>query len=172
MCSFQTVLYWYVFNNGLSGWGLGETWTNVMCSICQFLWYKYSCHSRFKLSKGCCWMWHWEWQAAVTVLGGIFTTDTIDNTCKSKDKSKIPQNDSEVAFWVFTVFVFSISYLSVSLCNSMFNHQPWIFIGRTDAESSNTLASWCEELTHWIRPWCWKRLKAKEKRTTEDEMAR
>ena len=23
----------------------------------------------------------------------------------------------------------------------------------------NTLATWCEELTHWKRPWCWKRLK-------------
>ena len=22
------------------------------------------------------------------------------------------------------------------------------------------LATWCEELTHWKRPWCWKRLKA------------
>ena len=26
--------------------------------------------------------------------------------------------------------------------------------------SSNTLATWCEELTPWKRPWCWKRLKA------------
>ena len=26
--------------------------------------------------------------------------------------------------------------------------------------SSNTLATWCEELTHWKRPWCWERLKA------------
>ena len=25
---------------------------------------------------------------------------------------------------------------------------------------SNTLATWCEELTHWKSPWCWKRLKA------------
>ena len=25
--------------------------------------------------------------------------------------------------------------------------------------SSNTLATWCEELTHWKRPWCWERLK-------------
>ena len=28
--------------------------------------------------------------------------------------------------------------------------------------SSSTLATWCEELTHWKRPWCWKRLKAGE----------
>ena len=24
----------------------------------------------------------------------------------------------------------------------------------------NTLATWCEELTHWKRPWCWERLSA------------
>ena len=26
--------------------------------------------------------------------------------------------------------------------------------------SSNTLATWCEELTYWESPWCWERLKA------------
>ena len=26
--------------------------------------------------------------------------------------------------------------------------------------SSSTLATWCEELTHWKSPWCWERLKA------------
>ena len=26
--------------------------------------------------------------------------------------------------------------------------------------NSNTSAMWCEELTHWKRPWCWERLKA------------
>ena len=25
--------------------------------------------------------------------------------------------------------------------------------------SSSTLATWCEELTHWKRPWCWERLR-------------
>ena len=25
--------------------------------------------------------------------------------------------------------------------------------------NSNTLATWCEEFTHWKRPWCWERLK-------------
>ena len=40
--------------------------------------------------------------------------------------------------------------------------QTWIFIGRTDAEAKalNTLATWCEEPTHWKRSWCWERLKA------------
>ena len=28
--------------------------------------------------------------------------------------------------------------------------------------NSNTLATWCEELTHLKRPWCWERFKAGE----------
>ena len=28
------------------------------------------------------------------------------------------------------------------------------------SRNSNTLATWCEELTHWKRLWCWARLKA------------
>ena len=29
--------------------------------------------------------------------------------------------------------------------------------------SSNTLATWCEELTHWKRHWCWERLRQKDR---------
>ena len=39
-------------------------------------------------------------------------------------------------------------------------NQCWIFFGRTDAEAPILVATWCEELTHWKRPWFWKRLKA------------
>ena len=41
-------------------------------------------------------------------------------------------------------------------------NQPWIFIGRLAcwSWSSNTLATWCKEMTHWRRPWCWERLRA------------
>ena len=38
--------------------------------------------------------------------------------------------------------------------------QSWVFTGRTWSWNSNTLASWCEELTHLKRPWCWERLRA------------
>ena len=39
--------------------------------------------------------------------------------------------------------------------------QSWVFIGRTDAEAETpTLATWCEELTHWKRPWCWESLRS------------
>ena len=39
--------------------------------------------------------------------------------------------------------------------------KSWIFTGRTDAEPEAPilLATWCEELTHWERPWCWEKMK-------------
>ena len=36
--------------------------------------------------------------------------------------------------------------------------------------SSNTLATWCKELTHWKRSWCWEGLKAGGEGVTEEEM--
>ena len=40
-------------------------------------------------------------------------------------------------------------------------NQSWIFIGDWCwSWNSNILATWCEELTHLKRPWCWERLKA------------
>ena len=39
--------------------------------------------------------------------------------------------------------------------------QSWVFIGRPDVEDEiPTLATWCKELTHLKRPWCWERLRA------------
>ena len=51
-------------------------------------------------------------------------------------------------------------------------NQPWIFIGRTDAEGegSDVLTTWCEEPTHWKRPWSGKDWGQEEKGVTEDEM--
>ena len=36
--------------------------------------------------------------------------------------------------------------------------------------NSNTLATWCEELTHLKRSWCWERLRAGGEGDDEDEM--
>ena len=41
-----------------------------------------------------------------------------------------------------------------------FEQGSWLNIHWKDwCWSSNTLATWYEELTHWKRPWCWERLK-------------
>ena len=37
--------------------------------------------------------------------------------------------------------------------------------------NSKTLATWCKELIHWKRLWCWERLRVEEKGVIEDEMA-
>ena len=50
-------------------------------------------------------------------------------------------------------------------------NQSWIFTeGLIWSWSSNTLATWCEELTHWKRPWCWERLKAGGEGDNRDKM--
>ena len=36
--------------------------------------------------------------------------------------------------------------------------------------NSNTLATWCKELTHWKKPWCWERLRAGGEGDNKDEM--
>ena len=41
----------------------------------------------------------------------------------------------------------------------------WLSTAQHSTFSANPLATWCKELTHWKRPWCWERLKG----TTEDE---
>ena len=48
-------------------------------------------------------------------------------------------------------------------------NQPWIFIGRTDAEAP---IPWPPDKSRFIgkRPWCWERLGQEKKGTSEDEM--
>ena len=40
--------------------------------------------------------------------------------------------------------------------------QSWVFFGRDDAKAETpvTLATSCEELTHWKRLWCWEGLRS------------
>ena len=53
-----------------------------------------------------------------------------------------------------------LDYKEIQLVNTKGN-QLWMFIGRTDVEAETPiLATWCEELTHLKRPWCWERLNA------------
>ena len=47
------------------------------------------------------------------------------------------------------------SVLKKSVLNIHWKNWCWSWIW-----SSNTLATWCEELTYWKRPWSWRRLKA------------
>ena len=68
--------------------------------------------------------------------------------------------------WCFWTVVLEKTFESPLDCKIQPVHpkgnQSWLFVGRTDAkaETPNTLATWCKELTHLKRPWCWERLKA------------
>ena len=84
------------------------------------------------------WMWEWDYK-----------------------ESWVPKN------WCFWTVVLEKSLESPFDCKDIQpvhpkGNQSWIFIGRTWCWSwnSNTLATWCEELTHLKRPCCWERLKA------------
>ena len=66
--------------------------------------------------------------------------------------------------WSFWTVVLEKTHESILDCKEIQPVHPkgnqfWMFIGRTDVEA-NTLATWCKELTHQKRPWCWERLKA------------
>ena len=82
-----------------------------------------------------------------------------------QQKTKLPKG--ERCGGIKWLFVINRYYYSPLDCKEIQpvnpkGNQSWIFIGRTSCWSlnSNTLATWCEELTHWERPWCWERLKA------------
>ena len=68
--------------------------------------------------------------------------------------------------WCFWTVVLEKTLESLLHCKEiqpvhLKRNQSWIFTGRTDAEAeTQILATWCKELTHWKRPWCWERLKA------------
>ena len=60
--------------------------------------------------------------------------------------------------WRTDAFESSLDSKEMKLVNPK-GTQPWIFIGSW-CWSSNTMATWCEELTHWNGPWYWERLRA------------
>ena len=66
-------------------------------------------------------------------------------------------------FWTVVLEKTFESHLDCKEIQSVYpkGNQSWIFIGRTDAEAANTLATWFEEPTHWKRPWCWEKLKVR-----------
>ena len=49
----------------------------------------------------------------------------------------------------------SVHLISIRKSVLNFHWKDWCW-----SWNSNTLATWCKELTHWQRPWCWERLKA------------
>ena len=96
----------------------------------------------YAFSSSHVWMWELDYKDSWALKNWCFWTVVLEKTLESSLDCKAIQPD-----------------------HSKWN-QSWIFIGMTDAEAEtpNTLATWCEELTHLKRPWCWEWLKAGRRR--------
>ena len=55
----------------------------------------------------------------------------------------------------FTYILFKFLLVNCNIYTAYIHWKDWCW-----SWNSNTLATWCEELTHWKTPWCWERLMA------------
>ena len=62
--------------------------------------------------------------------------------------------------WCWRIFESPLDSKEIKPVNPKGN-QPWILIGRTDAEAEAPILWPPGEPTHWKRPWCWGRWQAK-----------
>ena len=97
---------------------------------------------RYGFSSSYVWMWELEYKEGWALRNWCFWTVVLEKTlecpldCKELQLVNAKRNTS----------VLSIHW------------KDWCW-----SWNSNTLAPWCEELTHLKRPWCWERLKAGRK---------
>ena len=87
-------------------------------------------------SNGHVWMWELDHKESWVLKNWWFWTVALEKTLKSP-----------------------LDYKDIQPVHAK-GDQFWVFIGRTDIEAETALATWCEELTHLKRPWCWERLRA------------
>ena len=90
----------------------------------------------YGISSGHVWMWDLDAQESWAPKNWCFWTVVLEKTVKSPLDSKEIQPVHPKG-------------------NQSWEDWGWSW-------NSNTLATWCKELTHWERPWCWKILKAGE----------
>ena len=62
--------------------------------------------------------------------------------------------------WCFLTVVLEKTLESPLDCKEIQPVHPKVLHWKDWCWNSNTLATWCKELTHWKRSWCWERLKA------------
>ena len=95
-------------------------------------------------------MWELNCEESWTLKNWSFWTVVLEKTLESPLDCKeiYPVHPKRDQFWVLGV-----------------HWKDWCW-----GWNSNTLATSCEELTHWKRLWCWDELGAGGEGTTEDEM--
>ena len=87
-------------------------------------------------------MWELDYKESWASKNWCFWTVVLERTLESPlDSKTINQQGSNQ------------SILKDSFLNIHWNNWWWSW-------NSNPLATWCEDLTHWKRPWCWEGLRA------------
>ena len=82
------------------------------------------------------WLWELDCEESWTPKSWSFSTMVLEKTLESPLDSKVIQ-----------------PVHPKSVLNILWKNWCWSW-------NSNILATWCKELTHWKRPWCWERLRA------------
>ena len=82
----------------------------------------------------------WDYKEGGALKNRCFWTVVLEETCESLDCKDIQPVHPKGAQSCFVV-----------------HWKDWCW-----SWNSNTLATWCEDLTHLKRPWCWERLRAGE----------
>ena len=99
----------------------------------------------YGFSSGHVWMWEFDCEESWAQKNWCFWTVVLEKTPESPLDCKEIQPVSPKG---------DLSVLSI-------HWKDWCW-----SWNSNTLATWCEELTHLKRPWCWERLRAGGEGTT------
>ena len=92
----------------------------------------------YDFSSSHVWMWELDYNESWVPKNWCFLNCGVEEVSW---ESLGPQGDQISAFW------------RKSILNIHWKDWYWSW-------NSSTLATWCEELTHWKRYWCWERLKA------------
>ena len=107
---------------------------------------KVSLSQSYGFCSGHVWMWELDYKESWALKNWCFWTVVLEKTLESPLDCK-----------------------EIKPISPKGNHL-WILEGLILKLKLNTLATWCEELTHWKRPWCWERLKVGGEGMTEDEI--
>ena len=86
------------------------------------------------------WMWELDYKESWALKNWCFWTVGLEKTFES------PLNCKDIK---------PVNLKRKSVLNIHWKDWGWSW-------NSNTLATWCKELIHWKRAWCWERLKAGE----------
>ena len=130
---------------------------------------KVSSSQSYGFSSSHVWMWELDCKECWTLKNWCFWTVVLKKTVESLlDCKEIqPVHSKGDQSWWAAVYGVAQSWTQLKWLSSSssIHWKDWCW-----SWSSNTLATWWEELTHWKRPWCWERLKAGGEGTTEDEL--